>query len=46
MIAITPFLFQVEGDYQVELMKNENGEFHAIKMFWDDGWTEIINKAK
>lgn len=45
LIAITPTLFQVEKDYQVELVKDTNGKFSAIKILWDDGWTEVVQKS-
>ena len=46
LIPITPTLFQIERDYQVELVKDTNGHFSSIKMFWDDGWSEIIQRSK
>ena len=46
LIAITPVLFQVERDYQVELIKDTNGHYNSIRMFWDDGWSEVIPRSK
>ena len=42
LVPITPVLFQVERDYQVELIKDTNGQYNSIKIFWDDGWSEVI----
>ena len=46
LVPITPVLFQVEKDYQVELIKDTNGQYNSIKMFWDDGWSEVIPRSK
>jgi hypothetical protein len=44
MIAITPTLFQVGNDYQVEFLI-ENGMCNAVNMFWDDGYTDKIDRS-
>ena len=45
MIPITSSLFQVENDYQVELLKDEQGQYRSINVSWEDGFSEIIKKT-
>ena len=44
MIAITPTLFQVGNDYQVEFVI-DNGLCKSFKMYWDDGYEDKIDKS-
>lgn len=46
MIPISDTLFQIGLDYQVEFIKDDQGKCSAIQMYWDDGWTEVIEKVK
>jgi C-terminal processing protease CtpA/Prc len=45
MSAVTPTLFQVGNDYQVEFIL-ENGLCTSIKMYWDDGWEESMKRVR
>lgn len=45
MIALSTTFFQVGNDYQVEFIMNEHGVCSSIKMYWDDGWVEIIQRS-
>ncbi|WP_343660826.1 S41 family peptidase [Chryseobacterium sp.] len=44
-IAITTHLFQIGNDYQVEFITS-NDICNVIKMYWDDGYQETINRTK
>lgn len=46
LIPITPVLFQVERDYQVELIKDTAGHYNSIRISWEDGWSEVIPRNK
>jgi hypothetical protein len=46
LISITWQLFQVGTDYQVEFILDKGGKCNAIKMYWDDGWEETIQRTK
>lgn len=45
-IAVTNKLFQIGSDYQVEFITDSNNVCNSIKMYWDDGYEETINKTK
>ena len=45
-IAVTNNLFQIGSDYQVEFIADSNNLCHSIKMYWDDGYEETINRTK
>ncbi|MDP9955466.1 archaellum component FlaF (FlaF/FlaG flagellin family) [Epilithonimonas hungarica] len=45
-IAITANLFQIGTDYQVEFITDSNNVCNAIKMYWDDGYEETIDRTK
>ncbi|MBL7979873.1 MAG: S41 family peptidase [Bacteroidetes Order II. Incertae sedis bacterium] len=46
MIPISNTLFQIGYDYQVEFIISKNsGDCTGMKMFWDDGYEEIISKS-
>lgn len=46
LTAITSTLFQVDNDYQVEFIIEENGSCNSIKMYWEDGWVETVKRTK
>lgn len=37
---ITENFFQVGEDYQIEFLSDRNGTINAVKMYWEDGWSE------
>ncbi|OJX52468.1 MAG: hypothetical protein BGO88_04125 [Flavobacterium sp. 38-13] len=41
---ITENFFQVGEDYQIEFLSDINGSVNAIKMYWEDGWSEEIER--
>ena len=45
-IAVTNKLFQIGSDYQVEFLADINNLCNSIKMYWDDGYEETINRTK
>lgn len=45
-VAITNTLFQIGADYQVEFITDTNNVCNSIKMFWDDGYEETIDRTK
>ncbi len=44
-IAVTNKLFQIGSDYQVEFITDSNNVCNSIKMYWDDGYEETINRT-
>ena len=45
-IAVTSNLFQIGSDYQVEFITDSNDICNTIKMYWDDGYEETIDRTK
>jgi len=45
-IAVTSNLFQIGSDYQVEFITDSNDICNTIKMYWDDGYVETIDRTK
>ncbi|WP_158629435.1 S41 family peptidase [Flavobacterium microcysteis] len=43
---ITETLFQAGEDYQIEFLSDSNGIINAIKMYWEDGWSEEIERLE
>jgi hypothetical protein len=44
--AITPTLFQIDRESQVEFVRDATGAVADIRIFWDDGWVDTIVRAK
>lgn len=44
LTALSPTLFQIDRESQVEFIKNSQGEFTQIKLLFDDGWAGILHK--
>lgn len=48
-IVMTPIsnnIFQIGMDYQVEFKINKEGICDSMQMYWDDGWTEVIERVR
>lgn len=45
-VAITNHLFQIGSDYQVEFITDSKDVCNAIKMYWNDGYEETVNRTK
>lgn len=41
---ITENFFQVGEDYQIEFLSDRNGTINAVKMYWEDDWSEEIER--
>jgi hypothetical protein len=46
LIPISQTLFKIDGQSQVEFVKDSAGKFSSIKLLWDDGWVDVIRKTK
>lgn len=44
--AITPALFQIDWESQVEFVRDATGLVASVRIFWNDGWVDIIARAK
>ena len=44
--AITPTLFQIDRESQVEFLRDASGAVTKIRIFWNDGWIDTIARAK
>jgi retinol-binding protein 3 len=44
--AISDTLFQIGDDYQIEFLMDDKGNCTAFKMFWDDGYEEMVLRNK
>jgi len=43
---ITETFFQAAEDYQIEFLNDADGHFNAIKMYWEDGWSEEVERLE
>ena len=44
MRAITPALFQVDRESQVEFLRDTTGAVSSIRVLWNDGWVDTIER--
>jgi len=44
--AITPTLFQIDRESQVEFVREASGAVSNIRILWNDGWVDTIARAK
>jgi hypothetical protein len=46
LVPITSTLFQIDNESQVEFIANDKGLYMTIKLYWNDGWVDTIQKTK
>lgn len=46
MKPITSTLFEIDGESQVEFLRDEKGAVSRARLFWNDGWTDVIARNK
>jgi len=46
LIPITSTLFQIDNESQVEFLTNDKGLYMTIKLYWNDGWVDTIQRTK
>ncbi len=44
--AITPTLFQIDRESQVDFVRDATGAVVNARIFWNDGWVDTIARAK
>jgi hypothetical protein len=44
--AITPTLFQIDWESQVEFVRDATGAVSNIRIYWNDGWVDTIARGK
>lgn len=44
--AITPTLFQIDRESQVEFVRDATGAVGSVRIFWNDGWVDTITRSK
>jgi len=44
--AITPTLFQIDWESQVEFVRDATGAVSNIHIYWNDGWVDTIARGK
>jgi retinol-binding protein 3 len=46
LTPITPALFQIDWESQVEFVRDSAGSVSSIRILWNDGWVDTITRAK
>ena len=46
LIPVSPVLFQIDNESQVEFIADEKGLYSAIKLYWNDGFVDKISKSQ
>jgi hypothetical protein len=46
LIPISPVLFQIDNESQVEFIADEKGLYSTIKLYWNDGFVDKISKSQ
>lgn len=46
LTAITPTLFQLDQESQVEFVRDAGGSVNSIRLLWNDGFVDTIARAK
>jgi retinol-binding protein 3 len=46
LIPITPTLFQIDRQSQVEFLAAKSGRVAAIRILWDDGWIDTVERSR
>ena len=44
--AITETLFKIDNESQVEFVRDKNGAVNSIRILWNDGWVDTINRSR
>jgi len=45
LVAISPTLFQIDREAQVEFVPDASGKVAAIRLLWNDGWVDRIGRT-
>jgi hypothetical protein len=46
MLAITPTLFQIDHESQVEFLRDTKGSVSSVHILWNDGWIDTIARSQ
>jgi hypothetical protein len=46
LIPINDSLFKIDEQSQVEFIRDKNGAINAIRLLWEDGWVDSIQRSK
>jgi retinol-binding protein 3 len=44
LTSITETLFRIDSQTQVEFIKDSQGKFSSIKLYWNDGWVDVVKR--
>ncbi|WP_210464354.1 S41 family peptidase [Rufibacter roseolus] len=46
LVPISESLFKVDNESQVEFIRDSGGSISAIRLLWNDGWVDDVNKSQ